>query len=314
LFRAISPSVVLIVTEDGLGSGSEIAAGKILTSLHVVAGAKEIGVVFKPAEEGRQLVNSDVIRAHVVAADEVSDLAIVEYPSNIKSVKPIDLGSSSEIEVVADVNAIGHPTGEAWTFTRGVISQVRKGYEWKAEDGIVHRADVVQTQTPINPGNSGGPLLADNGHLIGVNAFKTDGEGLNFAVSVATVRQFIASPLKPKSMKRKQECVPKVLYEGRNRDNDASIRLSDAFCTGKGNVLYVVPDDQRRSIKLLIDSSGSGKPDIWVYDWDRDGKWDYSLQSSKKDGKIDLIGYHPNGDVMPSRVEPYRGQPTPWAN
>ena len=92
-----------------------------------------------------------------------------------------------------DVHAIGHPTGEAWTYTTGVISQYRQGYEWKAEDDpIKHKADIIQTQTPINPGNSGGPLLSDLSSLIGVNSFKAGGEGLNFAVSVDEVRKFIA--------------------------------------------------------------------------------------------------------------------------
>jgi hypothetical protein len=31
------------------------------------------------------------------------------------------------------VHAIGHSTGEAWTYTNGVISQYRLGYEWKKQ-------------------------------------------------------------------------------------------------------------------------------------------------------------------------------------
>src|SRR6516164_7639410 len=82
-----------------------------------------------------------------------------------------------------------------WTYTTGIISQYRQAYEWQAKDDpIKHKADVIQTQTPINPGNSGGPLLSDSGSLIGVNSFKYDGEGLNFAVSVEEVRKFIGRP------------------------------------------------------------------------------------------------------------------------
>ena len=92
-----------------------------------------------------------------------------------------------------DVHAIGHPTGEAWTYTTGVISQYRQAYEWQVEDDpIKHRADIIQTQTPINPGSSGGPLFGDSSSLIGVNSFKAGGEGLNFAVSVDEVRKFLA--------------------------------------------------------------------------------------------------------------------------
>ena len=32
----------------------------------------------------------------------------------------------------------------------------------------IHKADVIQTQTPISPGNSGGPLMGESSTLIGV--------------------------------------------------------------------------------------------------------------------------------------------------
>jgi S1-C subfamily serine protease len=34
--------------------------------------------------------------------------------------------------VGADVHAIGHPTGEAWTYTTGIVSQIRPDYEWRS--------------------------------------------------------------------------------------------------------------------------------------------------------------------------------------
>jgi S1-C subfamily serine protease len=336
IYRAISPSVVLVLVYEGnelkgLGSGSVIADGQVLTSWHVVSGAQRIAVVFKPAEEGAVAKRADYVRAGVAKFDEVSDLALVLYPKGAKAVKPIELGTATEIAVGADVNAIGHPTGQTWTYTRGVISQFRKGYKW-SEGDLVHVADVIQTQTPISPGNSGGPLLSDLGHLVGVNAFGSaaeHAENLNFAVSVLDVRKFLAEPAgrfaqkverapqKPDHVAQKPEqasCEPHVLYEGRNRANTASIQMADVFCTGKLNATLIVPDDSRYSIALLLATQGGGDPDMWIYDWNRDRKWDYSLIASHHDGKVDLIGHHPDGAPRPSRVERYTGQPTPWAN
>jgi S1-C subfamily serine protease len=76
LYRAISPSVVLVVTKDSLGSGSLISsAGDILTNWHVIKGASDVGVIFKPAAEGREPTKDDIKVARVVKYDPVADCA-----------------------------------------------------------------------------------------------------------------------------------------------------------------------------------------------------------------------------------------------
>jgi len=318
LYRRVSPSVVLVLTEKGLGSGSIISDGQVLTNWHVIDGSSEIFVVFKPRIEGDAPQRSDAVSAKPVKVDRMSDLALLSYPKDARKIIPITFGSEKDIEVGADVHAIGHPTGETWTYTKGVISQFRRSFKWTTGDDSQHQADIIQTQTPINPGNSGGPLLNDKGELIGVNSFKGKGEGLNFAVSIESVRKFIASPATATApapnRPSKKECEPKTIYEGRNKDDTGYVEYVDLFCSGKASALYFVPDDKRRSIRLAIDLNGDGKPDLWIYDWNRDGLWDYSLHSSEMNGKADLIGYHSDGKIKATRVEPYDGQPTPWAN
>ena len=49
LFKLLSPSVVLVVTNEGFGSGSVISGSFILTNWHVVEGYKQVAVVFKPS-------------------------------------------------------------------------------------------------------------------------------------------------------------------------------------------------------------------------------------------------------------------------
>ena len=59
--RRASPSVVLIVTKDGLGSGVLVGAdGRIVTNLHVVGDHTEVGVVFKPPMEGAAIAKADL--------------------------------------------------------------------------------------------------------------------------------------------------------------------------------------------------------------------------------------------------------------
>ena len=107
--------------------------------------------------------------------------------------KPLAIGDTGKLQVGADVHAIGHPTGQAWTYTRGIVSQIRRDYAWKAGRQVQHKATVIQTQTPINPGNSGGPLL-DDGLASGRHQQlqRAKAEGLNFAVSAEDVKAFLA--------------------------------------------------------------------------------------------------------------------------
>jgi hypothetical protein len=215
------------------------------------------------------------------------------------------------VAVGSDVHAIGHPTGEAWTYTRGIVSQIRRSYEWSVGPGPTHRADVIQTQTPINPGNSGGPLLDDEGKLIGVNSFKSQGEGLNFAVTVDEVRRLLtltsdrlysgstaAGTVQP-------NCVPKEVKKGRSADGRATEVVYDVDCDGQPDAILTRPDDPTSPATLAVDTTGQGTIDTVYIDRDRDGKWDVSLYDTDRDGKPDLVGYHRGGDWKPYRFENY---------
>src|SRR5450759_2044283 len=259
IYRTISPSVVLIATKEGLGSGSLVStSGEVITNWHVVKGYDYVGVVFKPTIEGKEPTRDEIKRGQVIKYDEVADLALVKVSEIPVGRSPIRLGDSSEIAIGSDVHAIGHPTGEAWTYTTGVISQYRQAYEWQSgEEDIKHKADIIQTQTPINPGNSGGPLISDGGTLIGVNSFKATGEGLNFAVSVDDVKKFLARSGnrvgKISNSAKKAECTPKEISRFRNKENNASIIAFDMFCTGKDTGENVIPDKQADAIFLRVD-------------------------------------------------------------
>jgi hypothetical protein len=153
---------------------------------------------------------------------------------------------------------------ETWTYTKGIISQVRLGYEWQPDpSGTKHVADVIQTQTPISPGNSGGPLISDGGRLIGVNSFKKDGEALNFAVSVGEVEKFLTAAqggaFEPKlAAATSKPCEVKVMYEGRTQKDDAFIRNVDLDCSGQANATLYVPDDKTKPIVFRIDTNHDG--------------------------------------------------------
>lgn len=191
VFRKAAPATVLVVAENSSGTGSLIDdGGTILTNHHVINEARRIWVVFRP-KDGTRPTRDDARPARLIRADPVRDLALLRVEPS--GADPLPLGDMANVEVGQDVHAIGHPQGEEWSYTTGIISQVRRDYEWS--DGRTrHKNTVIQTQTPINPGNSGGPLLNDKGELVGVNTFvRRDSEGINYAIAVDSVKEFLKS-------------------------------------------------------------------------------------------------------------------------
>ena len=310
LFKLISPSVVLVVTNEGFGSGSVISGGLILTNWHVVEDYKQVGVIFKPSSPGAKPSRADVIAADVIKVDQVRDLALLRpLTSPTNTPKPIELADAKDINVGADVHAIGHPTGEAWSYTTGIISQIRNDYTWQYESNIKHHADVIQTQTPINPGNSGGPLLSDDGKLMGVNSFKAEGEALNFAVAITDVRRFLAATKSvissndaASNRSKAKECTdPKVVYEGRNKADDAFIKSISLKCDDFVDLIFVLPDNKTKAMYALFDSKRSNKADAIIFDPSRTGNWKVSYWDTNLDNTFPLEGVHANGDIKPVR-------------
>ena len=309
IFREAAPAVVLIVTNDALGSGTLLKSGEILTNAHVVGAAKQVGIIFKPAEN-RAPNRSDIIRGDVLRINQVKDLALVHPASVPQNAKPLELDTTDTFEVGADVHAIGHPTGEAWTYTKGIISQIRPDYAWEAE-GIQHKATVIQTQTPINPGNSGGPLISDDTKLIGVNSFKKgEGtEGLNYAVAAKDVREFLASGGQataeaPQPSRAEETCEkPKLLFQGNSQDGKSIIRQFSLRCDDTVDLAIVEPFDKGKPFYALVDTKRRDKPDVIVFDPKRKYYWEKSFWDVDFNDTFRLVGLHRNGEFQPYRFE-----------
>lgn len=310
VYQQASPSVVLIVTKEGLGSGVLVGAdGRIVTNLHVVGDFAEVGVVFKPQVEGATIADADVRTAKVLRRDEVADLALIQVSEVPAHVKPLTIAPQAAIEVGADVHAIGHPTGQAWTYTRGIVSQIRRDYAWDTKSRLQHKATVIQTQTPINPGNSGGPLIDDHLQVIGINSFKGQGEGMNFAVSAEDVNAFLARKEDRATTLAAQgpACEPKTLEERPMSRTKGVSYIVDEDCDGAADYEVMTPADKREPISLLFDDDGDGRIDTVVMDVDRDGNADAALYDTDGDGKIDLRGDFRNGEDTPYRYVRVKG-------
>ena len=303
IYKEHSDSVVLISTSGGFGSGSVISEdGLILTNWHVVGDEKEALVIFRP--KGFAAVETgENYAADVVKVDRDVDLAVLKIRYLPRKLQPIQIASPETIEIAEDVHAIGHPKGNYWTYTKGVISQIRPQFEWTGDGKIFHFADVLQTQTPINPGNSGGPLLDDQGRMVGVNSFGDSGaDGLNYAVASSTVASFIKLIPEENSNESQTDDTPSILgsHDG-NKDGYADIWYldydnnqvidcieKDTNFDGEIDVIFIDKNENGTAELIIdyvtvegelitivsIDSDEDGIRDQIAYDYDMDGNID----------------------------------------
>jgi S1-C subfamily serine protease len=158
--------------------------GKIIvTNAHVVDGAYS-------AEVHSSLNLYEQIT--ITKRDNDVDLALL----TVKDVgePSIALAETGELRPGQRVLAIGNPLGLERTVSDGLISAVR---------GIPGELQIIQISAPISPGSSGGPLLNLQGAVIGVtSAGMSEGQNLNFAIGIETLKQFLQMPDNPEPLKK----------------------------------------------------------------------------------------------------------------
>ena len=177
LFRDLLAPPVEVEAE---GSGIIINAqqGYVLTNAHMVKGARQILVTLS---SGRNLPG------HVLGADTVTDLAVVQIPGG--RLPQARLGDSSAIPPGAWAIAIGNPYGFQNTVTVGVVSA--KGRTLLSPTGFPLE-QLLQTDAAINRGNSGGALVDLAGNVIGIpTAIIPFANGIGFAVPVNTAKRVV---------------------------------------------------------------------------------------------------------------------------
>jgi len=196
LYRMVVDSVVLVITKESMGSGVVVSPkGHILTNWHVAGEREAVGVVARSPELLKgigQLRRENVTLARVLATDARRDLALLFIPTIPVGLRYVSLGDAGGVEVGQDVYAIGHPKGLLWSYTEGVVSQIRPDFQWAFREGTTHQATVIQTQTPMHPGSSGGALFDGDGKVVGITSGQQD-PTLNLAIAVSEVRDWIQS-------------------------------------------------------------------------------------------------------------------------
>jgi putative serine protease PepD len=151
----VSPSVVVIETNQGLGSGIVFDdQGDIVTNAHVVAGAASFRVT---------TAAGDQLDASLVGSFVPDDLAVIKVSDG--KLQPATFGDSSKLVVGEIVLALGNPLGLQSSVTSGIISALGRTVNEPAGTAL---PGVIQTSASINPGNSGGALVDLDGQVVGI--------------------------------------------------------------------------------------------------------------------------------------------------
>ncbi|MBL8060787.1 MAG: trypsin-like peptidase domain-containing protein [Chthonomonas sp.] len=170
VYKKVLPSVMTLLVRTGDGSTSigtgflAIKDGVAVTAWHVVKGATSVHAKFS---------NGELFECSgLIDKDEKRDVALIR----VKVFgRPLLEATKADPAVGAKAFLVGAPKGLEFTFTDGLISQLRD----------VEGMKQYQFSCDASPGNSGGPLLNSEGLVSGVVSWRLrDGTNLNFAVPI----------------------------------------------------------------------------------------------------------------------------------
>lgn len=171
-------------------SGFFINSTTIMTAAHCVSRREVVETLFGPVRlptadspvgDLKKIVSyaqaiatsqrMDTYRVYVVIKwDPAQDLAILrlqegQMPHNHISILPI---STSSQNFGDRVYAIGHPAGQSWTVTEGIVSNPQRLSRSRIPGGRTVYHKVIQASAQVFYGNSGGPLVNNRNEVVGV--------------------------------------------------------------------------------------------------------------------------------------------------
>ena len=148
-----------------VGSGVVIVArGTILTSLHVVANAGRVRVVF---------ADGSASEAKVVSQHPEKDLAVLQADIVPDDLKAATMRPRADLQPGDGVVAVGFPFGIGPSVSAGVVSGLGRQHS--------SLSNLIQFDAAVNPGSSGGPLLNAAGEVVGIVTAMLDPGGGGFA-------------------------------------------------------------------------------------------------------------------------------------
>jgi serine protease Do len=179
MMERVRPSVVQVRTR-GRGAGAGViwrSDGGIITNFHVVAGGPE------PIQV--QLADGRSYDAKLINYNPALDLALLQVDA--QDLPAALVADSGQLRIGELVFALGHPWGQPWVLTAGIVSGLgtvpipRSGRE----------AQYIRSDVGVAPGNSGGPMLNAEGAMVGITAMIFGGD-MSVAIPSHVASEWVA--------------------------------------------------------------------------------------------------------------------------
>ena len=171
IYQSAVKSVVMVGTlykcdrcenwHSGFASGFVIGSdGVVVTNYHVVEKAADVETLGVMAHDGKVYPVSSVL-----AADELQDIAVLKVAGKGLAALPV----KADAPVGSDVYVLGHPDGQFYTFTHGLLSRylVHEAHNKKGKGprGKINRMAIT---ADFARGSSGSPVLDGTGRVVGI--------------------------------------------------------------------------------------------------------------------------------------------------
>ena len=210
------------IEDSWYGSGTGFLvdkdSGLILTNKHVSSQSPSlIDINFK---------DEDYLEGTIAYVDPIFDIALITIDPDLIPDFAVNAPLACDQTPVQgeSVVAFGHPAGQDFTASTGIISGQR--FELSAQ------AEFIQTDAAINPGNSGGPLISvKTNQIIGINTYGIEAEGLNFALPsehFCNIINLFKENIDPSPAK-----LPFIFAS--NTDRNLHLKVSDYIAFGQNN-------------------------------------------------------------------------------
>lgn len=169
IYKNSEKSILFLIDNNkATGTGFFIADNLILTNAHVIENSARVAAINSDKE-----IFLDIV---VIYQNHISDIAILSTKK--KSKYHLNISKDFKYEIGDEVYLIGNPKGLSFSFTNGLISQI-KGKDYK---------EILQISAAADLGSSGSPILNSEGDVVGIlHSVSRNKQGFNFGASAKSI-------------------------------------------------------------------------------------------------------------------------------